>query len=139
MTQPKHDASTPSTLQPRLPRASGARSFARLFPSKVETVISYWLTRGDCSFERWDLAPDTLVVNRRNKSIRFGVRAVGPVTADPFEVVIRDTAKGWVFKADCWEEPEMEYPLRVFESPHSVLFVCSDEWDQIYFHVERAG
>lgn len=121
------------------PRRPRALRFAALRRKKIETVTGYWLNGDDFSFERWDLSPGTLHVYPRNKSIRFSVRPVGPGTIDPFEVVIRDTDKGWVLKADGWEEAETEYPLQVFESHHSVLFVFSGKTDQIYLHVDTAG
>jgi hypothetical protein len=138
MKEPKHTTSTTPARQPSTPRFCRDRAFAALFRNEVEAVVGYWLDGNNWSFERWDLVPGTLLVNRRNKTIRFGVRAVGPDAPNPFEVIIRDTAKGWVFKSDCWEEADTEYPLRVFESPHSILFVFSGKLDHGYFHVEKA-
>ncbi|MGO9269919.1 MAG: hypothetical protein ACLQOO_06665 [Terriglobia bacterium] len=139
MRQLKRDTSTAAKLQPSPQRRSDAVSFAALYPGEIETVVIYWLNAEDHTFERGDLAEGTLLVSRRNKSIRFGVRAVGPVANGPFEVVIYHTADGWAFKTDCFEEADAEYPLRAFKAPHSVLFVFSGKRDLFYFHVEMAG
>jgi len=139
MRQRKHNTSTAPTVQLSPPRRSDAGSFAALFPSEIETVIIYWLDGDNRSFERWDIASGTLLVNRRNKSIRFGVRTVGDTETEPFEVVICRTAAGWTFKADCLDEPDAEYPLQVFKGPHSILFVFNGKRDNVYIHVEMAG
>jgi hypothetical protein len=126
-------------VHPSPPRHSDDGSFTALFQGEIETVTNYWLDGDDHSFDRWDLASGTLLVNRRNKTIRFGVRAVGQVTTDPFEVVIFHTANGWAFRADCYEDADTESPLRVFKGPHSILFTFSGKNDNVYFHVEMAG
>jgi len=135
----KHGTSTAATLQPRPQRRSDAVSFGGLLRSEVENVIVYLLDSEDYSFERWDLVAGTLKVNRQNKSIRFGVRAVGPAATDPFQVVIHHVAAGWAFKSDCFEEAETEHPLRAFKAAHSALFVFSGKSTRFYFHMEMAG
>jgi hypothetical protein len=86
------------------PRSYKTASFTRLFPTEIETIVGYSLNGDDWSFERWDLLPDTLLVNRRNKTIRFRFNAIGGDDPGPHEAIIRDAGIGWVFTADCWEE-----------------------------------
>lgn len=86
------------------PRSHKTASFRKLFPPEIETVVGYSLNGDDWSFECWDLVPGTLLVNRRNKTIRFRFNAIGGDDPGPHEAIIRDAGIGWVFKADCWEE-----------------------------------
>jgi hypothetical protein len=110
-----------------------------LFNIGVSNVITYWLDRHENTFERWDCDLSTLVINSELQLIRFRVHPIGSVVTEPFEVVISHREGKWYMKADCWIEPELEYPLRPFDSEGTSLFVCSDENDQIYLHVEKAG
>ena len=120
-----------------IPRSYKTASFTDLFPTEIETVVGYSLNGDDWRFERWDLVPGTLLVNRRNKTIRFQFNAVGGDDPGPYEAIIRDAGDGWVFKADDWGEPETEYPLHCFESPNSILFVLNGKISHLYLHVEK--
>ena len=113
-------------------------SFGKSFLTEIESVVGYSLNGDDWSFERWELVPGTLLVNPRNRTIRFRFNAIGGDDPGPYEAVIRDAGEGWVFRADGWGEPETEYPVQSFESPHSILFVFSGKIDHLYLHVERA-
>ena len=113
-------------------------AFATVFGAGIDNTVSYWLSRKDNTFERWDADTAPVVVNARAKTVRFRVRPIGPVNTEPFEVVIAERSGRWYLKADCWYEPETEYRLRQFEALGTTLFVCSDENDQIYLHVVKS-
>lgn len=114
-------------------------TFNARFGRGIDNIVSYWLTREEGSFERWDADTRTLVVSAASRTIRCRMRAVGPVNTDPFEVVIGERGGHWYLKADCWDEPETEYPLRMFVGESATIFICSDENDQLYFHLYTTG
>src|SRR5580658_6305055 len=109
---------------------------AALFTSEVESVVGYWLDWDEYSFERWDLIPGSVFVNLHQKTIRFGMTAIGPDVDETFQVVIRDGLSGLTLKSDRWEEADWKYPLEVFESPHKILFVFTGKESHFYLHVE---
>jgi hypothetical protein len=113
-------------------------AFATVFGAGIDNIVSYWLSREDNTFERWDADTAPVVVNARAKTVRFRVRPIGPVNSEPFEVVIAERSGRWYLKADCWDEPVPEYPLRQFESLGTTLFVLSDANDQIYLHIVKS-
>ena len=88
------------------------------------------------SFERWEFVPGTLLLNPQQRTIRFNVTALGTDPPEPFQVVLREAANGWVLKADCMEEPTVEYALRVFESQDAVLFVFNGKVNRVFIQIE---
>lgn len=134
MKQVKDKKST-DAREPKYPRRE-TQTLAVLFESKIENLVAYWLDSESFNFERWDLVPDTLLINRQNKTIRFGVQPVGVDPPEPFQVIIRKTDGGWFFKTDCGDEADSEYALQIFESVRSILFVYSRQDRQVYFHIE---
>jgi len=117
----------------------GGRIFAAEFANQVESVTGYRLDSDTWSFERWQIVPGTLLVNRQRQTIRFSVTALGTDPPEPFQVVLREAPYGWVLKADCMEEPSVEYAVRVFESQGAVLFVFSGKVNQVYILIETLG
>lgn len=56
---------------------------------------------------------------------------------DDFEVIIRKTKQGVVFRADCYEaDSDREYPLKYFDSADETILFCEDKYEVIYFHVK---
>jgi len=120
------------------PRSHKRRTFAALFPNGIGVIVAYSLDVDDWRFERWDMVLNSVSVNRSNKTVRFGFTVTGGDDAGPFQAILRDAGENWVLKADCWEESQAEYPLELFESPDSILFVFNGLRDHLYVHAEKA-
>ena len=48
---------------------------------------------------------------------------------------LKEDEKRFFFQADCYDDPEVQYPLRLLRSDEGdeILLICDDEGEQIFF------
>ncbi len=97
---------------------------------KIADVYAFWLDLDDQEFNRYELVSGSIRKNNEHQTIRFGLRRGD----DEFEVVIRNDGEDWFFKSDAYDDPEEEFLVHFFRGKEKIIFVCSDAYEQIYFH-----
>ena len=97
---------------------------------KIADVYAFWLDLDDQEFDRYELVSGSIRKNNEHQAIRFGLRKGD----DEFEVVIRHDDEDWFFKSDAYDDPEEEFLIHFFSGKEEIVFVCSDAYEQIYFH-----
>ena len=97
---------------------------------KIADVYAFWLDLDDQEFDRYELVSGSIRKNNEHQAIRFGLRKGD----DEFEVVIRHDDEDWFFKSDTYDNPDEEFLVHLFSSKEEIVFVCSDAYEQIYFH-----
>lgn len=100
---------------------------------QVEDITCFWIDCAAHEYNSYDLVDETVIGKKENQSLRFELKK----GEESFEVVIRTTDNGYVFKCEDNDEPEEEYNLRLLKSDNDkeLLFIFSDEGEQIYFHI----
>jgi len=100
---------------------------------QVEDITCFWIDCAAHEYNSYDLVEGTVIGKKENNSLRFELKK----GEESFEVVIRETDEGYVFKCEDNDEPEEEYKLKLFkgDGDKEFLFIFSDSGEQIYFHI----
>lgn len=105
-------------------------------PLLATNIKVCWIDHPDNKI--WHFRGKEIVSNPPNHVMRFTLyEPFGQY--DDFQVVIRKTAEGYVFKSDCYEDPGKEYPLKLFTSEDGIILYSQDDYDTIYFHLLMNG
>lgn len=84
--------------------------------SSAREVRAFWFTKGEDTFESYKAYEGSLKTNREKNTIRFMLHDINGFE-DDFEVIIKKTKQGVVFRADCYDgDSASEYPLKSFVS-----------------------
>ncbi|WP_436395668.1 hypothetical protein ACSDBR_01335 [Acidithiobacillus ferriphilus] len=105
---------------------------------QIESIDVTWIVKSDmqASFYRGE----AISVNNQDNghlAIRFILKNVRDLGEDPFEVILnlQESDRRFFFQADCYDNPEEQYPLRLLRSDEGdeLLLICDDEGEQIFF------
>lgn len=77
----------------------------------------------------------SLVANNEHSTLRFELTETHGADLN-FEVLIKKTKDGFVFCADCNENPSEEYLLKPFVSNNEIIMVHENRREIIYFHLK---
>ncbi len=106
--------------------------------TQIDSVDVTWIVKADmnASFYRGDAITVSKQENGK-QIIRFSLKNVKDLGEDPFQVILtlQEDEKRFFFQADCYDNPEDQYPLRLLRSDEGdeILFICDDEGEQIFF------
>ena len=106
--------------------------------TQIDSVDVTWIVKADmkASFYRGGAIT---VSNQENgkQIIRFSLKNVRDPGEDQFQVILtlQEDENRFFFQADCYDNPEEQYPLRLLRSDEGdeILFICDDEGEQIFF------
>lgn len=106
--------------------------------NNIESIDVTWIVKADMQtfFYRGD---EVTISNLENgkQAIRFTLKNIRDHSEDPFQVILtlQEDEKRFFFQADCYDDPEEQYPLRLLRSDEEdeLLLICDDEGEQIFF------
>jgi hypothetical protein len=101
--------------------------------NSVKRVSVVWADDG--SSYVYEAVPNSVIGNQNSASIRFELREVDGQDEN-LEVVVQQKNDGsYVFKTDYYENPEREYPLKLFVADDELLFYFNGKEGVAYFHL----
>ena len=107
---------------------------------QINSINVTWIVKDDMStlfYRGNDISIKTQ--DDGEQIIRFGLKNIKDPGEDPFQVILslRESEKRFSFKADCYDDPEERYLLRMLRSDENgeILLICDDEGEQIFFDI----
>lgn len=98
----------------------------------IESIKVSWISKEDSTYYAYRLVAGS-IVNNQNE-IGFELENCDG-NDDNYQVVIRETGDGYVFRSDAYDDPETEYDLSLFQGSNETILYCEDESEVIYFHL----
>ncbi|MHB1494549.1 MAG: hypothetical protein ACYCUY_03775 [Acidithiobacillus sp.] len=106
--------------------------------TQIDSIDVTWIVKAnkETSFYRGEAI--TISNEETGKQIiRFSLKNVKDLGEEPFQVILnlQEDEKRFYFQADCYDDPEEQYPLRLLRSDEGdeILLICDDEGEQIFF------
>ncbi len=105
---------------------------------QIDSVDVTWIVKADMQVSLYR-GESIRVSNHENGTqiIRFTLNNIRDHGEDPFEVILnlQESDRRFFFQADCYDDPEEQYPLRLLRSDEGdeLLLICDDEGEQIFF------
>lgn len=100
--------------------------------SDANEVHVTWIYEGECFVYR--SVPKSVVSNVGKKSLRCELAEVNDYDEN-FEVLIREKAGSYVFRADFYSEADEELPLKAFKATDGIILYFEDSYGYAYFRV----
>lgn len=104
-------------------------------PLSANQISVLWIYQG---YEIFDYHAKDIVSNPAANLIRFTLHE-SHGQDDKFQIVIRKVGSGFVFKSECFDDPEREYPLKFYTSEDEAILYTKIDYDIIYFHLLTNG
>ena len=103
-----------------------------LTPESIEDALAYWLYSEDAGWERWRLVPGSAVVSASGEILRLTFELDG----DSFDWVLLERESRFFARYDEHDEPEREFPARIFEGQDEAIILFVHEDQTIFVHLE---
>ncbi len=105
-----------------------------LTAESIEDATAYWLYSEDEGWERWRLVPGSPVISPNRQVLRLAFALDG----DTFELALVQRQSRFFAKYDDHEDPEQEFPARIFESQHEAIVTFVHKDQTVFLHLELA-
>ena len=107
---------------------------------QINSIDVTWIFKDDMSASFYRGGDISIKIQDDGEQIiRFSLKNIKDPEEDPFQVILslRESEKRFHFKADCYDDPEEQYPLRMLRSDENgeILLICDDEGEQIFFDI----
>ena len=107
---------------------------------QISSIDVTWIVKEDMSFSFYRGGDISVKIQDDGEQIiRFSLKNIKDPGEDPFQVILslHESEKRFHFKADCYDDPEEQYPLRMLRSDEGdeILMVCDDEGERIFFDI----
>ncbi len=105
---------------------------------QIDSIDVTWIVKADMQVSFYRGEAITLInQGNGNQIIRFSLKNTRDIGEEPFQVILslKEDEKRFFFQADCYDDPEVQYPLRLLRSDEGdeILLICDDEGEQIFF------
>jgi hypothetical protein len=107
---------------------------------QISSIDVTWIVKEDMSFSFYRGGDISVKIQDDGEQIiRFSLKNLKNHGEDAFQVVLSlcESEKRFQFKADCYDDPEDQYPLRLLRSDENgeTLLIRDDEFEQIFFDI----
>lgn len=106
-----------------------------LTPESIEDAVAYWLYSEDEGWERWRLVPGSPAIPPSREVLRLAFELDG----DTFELALIQRQSRFFAKYDDHEDPEQEFPARIFVSHDEVVASFAHKDQTVFVHLELAA
>ena len=104
-----------------------------IFKNNIADVYTFWIDRDERAGLYYPSAVDSIVVNPKEHTLRVELRG----NDEEFQVVFKKENSKWFYKSDAYEDGDEDewFAIDCFVGNGEFVFVRSDDYEQIYFHV----
>lgn len=102
-----------------------------IFENNISDICAFWIDRDERTGNYYHSSVDSIVVNPQERTLRVELRGNDEV----FQVVFKKEDSGWFYKSDAYDDENEWFSMDYFVGNGEVVFVRSDNYEQIYFHV----
>lgn len=101
--------------------------------SSIKRISVLWAHDG--ASWQYNAIPDSIEASPTSESVRFELREIDGQDHDLEVVIQQKVDDSYVFKIDYYDDPEREYPLRLFAADDELLFYFNGKDGSAYFHL----
>jgi hypothetical protein len=98
----------------------------------IEDAVAYWLYSEDEGWERWRLVPGSPAISASRHVLRLAFELEG----DRLELALVQRESRFFAKYDDHEDPEQEFPARIFVSPDEAMVTFVHKDQTVFVHLE---
>jgi DNA polymerase III alpha subunit len=107
---------------------------------QINSIDVTWIVKDEMSVSFYHGGDFSVKIQDDGEQIiRFSLKNIKDHGEDPFQVILslRESEKRFSFKADCYDNPEERYLLRMLRSDENgeIILICDDEGEQIFFDI----
>jgi len=102
-----------------------------IFENKIADVYAFWIDRDEHTGNYYPSSVDSIVVNPQERTLRVELRG----DDESFQVVFKNESSEWFYKSDTYDDEEEWFGIDCFVGNVEFVFVRSDNYEQIYFHI----